>query len=54
MENKPATNVFSEVHRKIQAAKDKARKAKEVATNIRNQEAARDLDGAIKDNVDPK
>jgi hypothetical protein len=39
MENKPSTNVFQEVHQKIQAAKDKARKAKEAATDMHRENA---------------
>lgn len=40
MENQPSGNLFSEVHKKIQAAKDKLRKAKEARTEGRSKEAA--------------
>jgi hypothetical protein len=39
MENAPSANSFQEVHKKIQDAKDKARKAKEAATNIHKKDA---------------
>lgn len=39
MENKPYTNVFRDVHKKIQDKKDTLRKASEVRTGIRRDEA---------------
>jgi hypothetical protein len=42
MENKPYTNVFQDVHKKIQAKKDGARKASEERTGIRQKDAEKE------------
>jgi hypothetical protein len=42
MENKPYTNAFQEVHTKVQAAKDKARKAKEAARDTQREDAEKE------------
>jgi hypothetical protein len=39
MEDKPSGNVFQDVHAKIRAAKDKARRVSEVETRVRRERA---------------
>jgi hypothetical protein len=42
MENRPYTNAFQEVHAKVQAAKDKARKAKAATRETQRDEAEKE------------
>lgn len=39
MEDKPSGNAFQDVHAKIRAAKDKARRVREEATRVRGERA---------------
>ena len=39
MEDKPLTNLFREVHRKVEVAKGKAQKAREDAAGVRQRDA---------------
>jgi hypothetical protein len=42
MENKPSLNVFQDVHKKIQIAKENLRKANEARADTRNKDAEKE------------